>query len=170
MIKSSIFSAFGRRYKTTQFSAVRALEIMDNKSSIHPCEMLETTFAARGDAWVSLSEGRAINELVLDEAGIIPPRAALVGVVSLINQFNFEFLSNWKGARVPRRFIDGAQSVSSTNSDPLIAQLVGDGVASIKELEEFYSLKDAFMMFDIIMVRGINQALSQEAAMRDRKK
>lgn len=137
----------------------------------HPCGLLSQTQVEAKDEsgkvfWIGLLDSEAINEFVTDKAKVLPPRLVLSGVMSLVYGWNFDFLVNWKSAKIPSRFTDGAPSISSKNMEPMASQLIQDGVASLKELEEYYSLEDAFKMFDTILIKGINQALSQEAAMK----
>lgn len=161
--KNKQFDLFGRSYITHQFSAIPALAIMERKAELHPRDMLSKTSIEIDGEWFELGNDRIINEYVNDIIEKIPPRVVLGALISIVNDFNFGFLSNWRGVKVPTRFLDGARSVSSANVDPLVSQLVQDGAASLRELEEYYSLEDAFKMFDIIMVKGVNQALANEA-------
>jgi hypothetical protein len=163
MIKTKEFEAFGRQYRTTQFPAVRALEIMEMKVQ-HPVCVLERTEVKQNGVWTALNSAEAINELVFDDAAIIAPRLALNGILSLVGDYSFGFLREWRGAKVPTRFTSGAQSIESKNIDPTIGTLTTEGMATMKELEEYYTLEDAFKMFDALVVKGINAALSQEAA------
>jgi hypothetical protein len=167
MKKTRVFSAFGKKYQTIQFSAIEGLEIMARPDDLHPCELLaKTQVQISPSVWGDLSEQIILNDHVLDAAGILAPRLVLTGLISLVHDFNFKFLENWKSVKVPLRFTDGAKSVSSSNIEPMASQLIQSEVATLRELEEYYSLEDAFKMFDTIMVKGINQALSQEAVMK----
>jgi hypothetical protein len=170
MKKIKSFSAFGKQYRTEQFSAVQGLDLLYGADDAHPCELLSKTevFAADG-VWRCLSEGEVINANVVDVAGVLAPRVVLNGLLSLVHDFNFQFLAGWKSAKVPSRFTDDSNSISSANIPPMAAQLIQDGAASLRELEEYYSLEDAFKMFDTIMVKGINHALSHESAMKKNK-
>lgn len=155
---------FGVDYRTTQFSASSGLEVMEELKEIHPCLMLAHTEVSTDDGWLQLSSGRNIDLHVKDVIGIIPPSRVLYALTGLVNEFSFGFLDGWTGIRVPPRFLAGFKSVSSANSQPLISQLVQDGVADLRSLQEYYSLEDAFRMFDIVMAKGVNEALANEAA------
>lgn len=169
--KKTKFSAFGVQYQTEQFSAIRGMEIMALNGDIHPCDLLAQTSAQSSDgAWHVLDNQENINNLVLDLAGVLAPRLVLNGVISLVNEYNFKFMETWKSVKVPARFTDGAATVSSKNVDPMASQLIQDGVATLKELEDYYSLEDAFKMFDTIMVKGVNNALSHEASVKKSKR
>ncbi|USN16318.1 hypothetical protein PLUTO_00020 [Luteibacter phage vB_LflM-Pluto] len=169
--KTFKFEAFGVSYRTTQFTAVPAMELLRRAGKIHPTEVLARTEAKDSDGdWVLLDNADAINRCVLDRADAIPSVTVLRGLLDIIHEKNFKFLEEWKGARMPRRFVDEAQTASTQNADPLIAQLIQDGSATMRELEEYYSLYDAFVMFDILVVKGLNQALSYEAATSKRRR
>lgn len=171
MKKITKFEAFGIKYKTMQFSAMEGLALIEDDDAMHPCKLLANTQVWTEDAgWCDLSDQNVLNDNIKDLAGVLAPRIALNGITSLVHDFNFQFLNNWKGVKVPARFIDGAHSVSSKHIEPMAAQLIQDGAATLRELEEYYSLEDAFKMFDAIMMKGVNQALSQEAATKKNKK
>lgn len=170
MRKTTKFDAFGRTYRTTQFAAIPGLVIMDKQAELTPLDVLSGTEAlGYDDNWYRLDSRENINSLVTDAAGVLPPRAILDALCKLINEFNFAFLATWKGAKVPRRFTSGATSVESKNVDPIIMTLIQEDVAKLRDLEEYYSLEDAFKMFDILVVKGINSALQHEQAERDAK-
>lgn len=163
--KSREFSAFGVDYRTTQFSAVQGLDLMDELKTIHPCEILALTDVQVDDgSWVSLASAEAINRYVRDVISIIPPMLVLKAVSDLVTDYSFGFLLNWRGVRVPPRFLDGFKAVSTANARPLESQLLQNGVTDLRALEEYYSLEDAFKMFDVVMEKGVNEALSNEAA------
>lgn len=164
------FEVFGRDYKTTQLPAQRAIELMRPGRENHPCELLEHTYIKIEDRWIALDDCDAINLHVSDIINVIAPRQVLQGVMSLVNEYNYGFIERWRGVKIPSRFIDGSQSASSSNVDPLIAQIISDKTATMRELEEYYSLEDAFKMFDVAVARGVNQALSSEAAAKSNGK
>ena len=166
MINTVSFEAFGVKYKTKQFAAAKALRLMDRLAWVHPVDLLETTEADG----VCLDTPEAINKAILDRAGILAPREVLNGILALVKEANYGFISAWKGVKVPRRFINEAATTISTHADPLISVLIQEDVATLKELEEYYSLEDAFTMFDIVMAKNVNAALSHEAAMNESKR
>lgn len=135
-----------------------------------PQIVLAHTDALKDGHWTNLATQEAINEHVLDQAGVLPPRVVLSGLLRIIGDHSFGFMRHWKSAKVPRRFLSGASSVDSSNVDPIITALTTDKMATLRELEEYYSLEDAFKMFDSMVVKGINSALSTEAAMANAKR
>lgn len=163
-LKIKVFSAFGVTYRTTQYPAVLGFEILDRPSELTPLEILCRTEVLCGNDWVLLSDEATMNALVIDAANAISPLMVLRAIMTLANEINFEFLNSWTGVKIPNRFIDGGKSVSTKYAKPIIAQLVAAQVATLRELEEYYSLEDAFKMFDILTAKGVNEALSNEAA------
>lgn len=160
------FTIFGVKYKTVQFSAVDGMEVLEHRDEISPAVILRQTFVEVDGVLVRLDD-QAIEAHVLDVTGIIAPLMVLRGLIGVVRDFNFSFAMNWRGVRVPDRFISEARSVSSKYTTPMIAQICADGAATLRELEEYYSLNDAFKMFDIIMVKGVNAALANERAAKD---
>jgi len=161
---------FGVKYRTTQFDAVSGLDLMELLRTVHPCEVLKKTEVEVMGNWVPLNDPDNVNFYVKDVLGIVPPLKVLIALSDTVSAFSFEFLSGWKGVKVPSRFISDAVSVSTAYSKPLITQLVQSGSASLKELEEYYSLEDAFKMFEINVAKGVNDALSSEAAAKASKR
>jgi hypothetical protein len=167
--KSTEFDAFGVKYRTKQFPAIRGLELIDDSKNIHPCEILELTEAqdVQGN-WHSLAHPDNINRYVRDVIEVLSPLLVLKAVADLVNEYSFGFLLSWKGVKIPARFTDSFRAVVTQNAQPLVSQLVQDKTADIRSLEEYYSLEDAFKMFDIMVAKGVNEALANEAASRDK--
>lgn len=164
-IKTLQFDAFGVLYKTTQFSAVSAAEIMSS-DKIDPITIMQKTEAYRDGTWWALDSDERINYCVVDIAGALSPPYILKALMSIVNDFNFKFMEGWKGTRIPSRFREDCEVVENNNVDPMIAVLLADGVATLRELEEYYSLEDAFKMFDVLMTKSLNECLAMEAAKR----
>lgn len=167
--KTKQFSIFGVDYRTSQFPAIPALDIMANVAAVHPIDNLRLTQVNVDGVWTNLDTREAVNALVIDRAYILPPRMVLQAVLKLVNEFSFGFTSDWKGVKIPKRFASGVEPKTSSHVDPLIAQLLQEEVATLRDLEEYYSLEDAFKMFDVMVAKGVNAALSHEAAMKSRK-
>lgn len=170
MIQTRKFDVFGTKYRSTQFPAVRALELFNRKGDVHPMEMLERTEALYGDIWYTLDNREAINNCVVDRVGMLVPLLVLNGVLDIVDGLSFGFLNGWHSVRVPKRFVDNSLSTESANADPVVATLVQQDVATLRELEEYYSLEDAFKLLDIVVAKNVNAALSHEAALKNAKK
>lgn len=168
--KTKVFEAFGVSYRIRQFAAMRALAIAtENDSS--PLEMLEQTEVLVGEDWIPLDSRATINRYVLDRASILPPRLVLKGLLSIVGEHSCGVAKGWKGVKVPNRFTAEGQGLATRESayvDPVIAALLGAEMATLRELEEYYSLEDAMKMFDVMVAKGVNEALASEHAQKRR--
>jgi hypothetical protein len=169
-LKTIEFHAFGVEYRTKQFSAVHGMELLALEREYGPFDLLTQTDVRFAGQWINLIEGDAINEHVRDVLNIVPPLLVLRGIMGVVHEKNFGFIATWKGVKVPRRFVNGAPSMNSAHIDPLIAQLIQDEVATMRELEEYYSLHDAFKMFDVMVAKGINEAYAHEVASKSSRR
>ena len=170
MRKSKEFSAFGVEYRSRQLSAVAAFAILAHGDT-HPCQLFEhTEVKDEHGQWAALSDPKNLDDYVLDVTGSLVPRVVLNGIISLVRDHNFGFLHDWHGVKVPGRFQVDTGNVASAQSDPIIAQLIAQEIASLRELEEYYSLEDAFKMFDIMVAKSVNEAKASEAATKAAKK
>jgi hypothetical protein len=163
------FDAFGKRYLTKQFDAVSAMQFVNRSTDMTPLEILALTAVLVDGRWVALNSRDTINEHVRDVTGMMNPKHTLTGVCNLVSDYSFGFLRTWEGAKIPSRFTSDVEGVVSAALDPVLSQLIQDGAATLRELEEYYSLQDAFTMFDVIVVKGINKALGMEAAEKESK-
>ncbi len=164
MTKTKYFDIFGIHYRTVQFPAIPCLAALGH--DLPPDEALQRTEVKTEAGWVRLDNREAINAEVKDILGIMPPLLVLRGVMKVVHDFSFEFASQWRGQKIPSRFQSKGEVRSSTYTQPMIAQILTENMATLRELEEYYSLEDAFKMFDVIVVRSINSALATEAATR----
>ncbi|WP_250512366.1 hypothetical protein [Caballeronia sp. INDeC2] len=164
-------TSFGVTYRTQQFSAAYGFKVMGTGlAAIHPTEMLSLTdVRAENGEWVRLDNEAAIDAYVRCLAGSISPRLVLAGVMKVVNKYNWGFLDKWEVVKIPSRFRSDAAAVSRDNVDPFVSRIVAEHYATRKELEEYYSLKDAFDMYDEICVNTVNKLLQQEQAERDAK-
>lgn len=170
MRKTEEFSAFGITIEVTQFSATEGLEILFSKNKQDVLKMFSSSKIKTENGFESIKTKQQINFIFEDIAGILPPVTVLTAMMKLVENFNFGFLSEWNSVKVPERFTSNSRSVSSKNTPSIVAQLIQDGIANKRELEEYYSLQDAFEMLDIMTAKAVNAALSQEAAERAAKK
>lgn len=155
---------FGVVYSCQQFSAIEGMSIFEMENP-HPCIILsKTQVQTKKGKWKPLSEVENVNKFVLDKLGVFTPLQVLNVLVDLIRKENFGFLSSWKGVKVPVRFLSDSKQVHSEYTTPMLSSLINENKASLKELEEYYSLEDAFRMFDMLSMKNVNEALSNEAA------
>lgn len=168
--KTTKFDMFGVTYRSKQFACVEGLQVMDSSREPGPLDMLSCTEVLVGSDWVALDSRDSINANVQDMAKIMPPVLVLKGLCSVVSDLNFEFLNTWKGIKVPSRFLSDRQATKTNYANPMVAQLTQSGQISLRDLEEYYSLQDAFVMFDIHMAKAVNEAQANEDAASKRAK
>lgn len=162
--KSVDISLFGVEYRCTQFAAIQGMVIFEQEK-VHPSTILSRTeVKTKKGKWKLLSEGDNINKFVVDKLGVFTPLQVLLVLIGLVREENFGFLNRWKGVKVPTRFLSESKQVKSEYTTPMLTALINENKASLRELEEYYSLEDAFKMFDMISMKNVNDALSNEAA------
>jgi hypothetical protein len=164
MKKTKHFDIFGIYYRTLQFPAAGSLDLMGKP--LHPTKALEfTEVKDENGEWHRLDNREAINKYVRDILDMMPPVLVMRGLMRVVNEFSFGFAREWSGIKVPARFQSGTTDhKSSKYIDPIVSQILQEGMASLRELEEYYSLEDAFKMFDVIVGKSVNSALANEAA------
>jgi hypothetical protein len=170
--KTKKFDMFGVTYRTRQFPAVRALELV-NAETIDPLDMLSQTEVLVGDAWIALDDREPINQYVTDRIGIIPPRQVLGALMKIVGEHSCGAMNGWVGVKVPNRFTPSAQGMTTRRSahvDPIIETLIAHEAATLRELEEYYSIEDALKMLDVIVAKGVNEALANEAAQKNARR
>lgn len=161
---------FGMEIEIKEFSAVEGMHLLSTLAAPNPKQLLSGCRIKIGDDFVLLKNAALINEHVFDRAQIISPFQSLLGICKLVEDANFAFISKWNPVAVPHRFVSGARSVSPQATPSVINQLIQEGAATKKELEEYYSVLDAFQMLDILTAKGVNAAYAHEAAERERNK
>lgn len=155
----------GKNYRTKHYSAAQAVEILFADGDTPPEEALGLTeIQLSNGSWAALDTADAINSLLVDEHQITSPRSLLNIALSKVSRINFGFLNDWQSVNMPRRFASNVDSIQSDNISPLLGQLVSSGTATLKELEEYYSLQDVFVMLDALTVKAVNEALTHEEA------
>ncbi|QIQ66540.1 hypothetical protein debbie_41 [Pseudomonas phage debbie] len=163
------FNMFGVHYTSRQFSAVDGLSMMSEIQSVPPEELLKCTdvLAHPEDhpegIWLPLTAAN-INLYVVDRAKVIAPVQVLALLSEVVIDWNFGFLKDWTGVKIPSRFVEDIKSVKTAHSPSVVASLVANGSASMRELEEYYSTQDAFKMIDIMTAKSVNEALASEAS------
>jgi hypothetical protein len=170
--KTITFTQFGVTYRSRQFAAVRALEIAMNEKS-NPLDLLSQTEVMVGEDFVALDTRERINQYVADRAGVMRPILVLRALCNVVGDLSCGIAKGWKGVRVPSRFTADGQGIPTRESehvDPVIAALIGADKASLRDLEEYYSLEDALKMFDVLVAKGVNEALANEAAQKKAKR
>lgn len=169
--KTKVFEVFGVAYRIRQFAAVRSLAIATAPDA-DPLEMLERTEVQVGEDWIALDSRAMVNRYVCDRVGLVPPKDTLKALLRVVGEHSCGVAKAWKGVKVPNRFTAEGQGLVTRESayvDPVIAGLLGADMATLRELEEYYSLEDAMKMFDVMVAKGVNEALANEHAHKGRR-
>ncbi len=169
--KTKQFDMFGVTYRTRQFAAVRALELATGDDT-GPLDVLERTEVLVGEDWIDLDSRERVNRYVRDRVGVLAPRIVLRELLRQVGEFSYGIVKGWKGVKVPNRFTAEGQGIATRESahvDPVIGALIGADMAKLRELEEYYSLEDALKMFDVMVAKGVNEALANEHAQKSKK-
>lgn len=164
------FEAFGITYRTLEFSAAEAASWMGNLEFKTPIDILKLTSVVLYDGTEVVLDEDGINKHVRDCIGHLPPKVVLSGIVNKVTDLNWGFLVDWKAVKIPSRFISGAASVNSEYLPNIISRLIQSESCTLRELEEYYSLRDAFAIFDSLMAKMVNEALANESAQKEAAK
>lgn len=160
---------FGVTYRVAQYSAIVGVELIDVMNQESPFVVLANTEVKIDGGWARLDNAKAINDYVVDVAGALQPRYVLSILTSKVMDFNFGFLGTWKKIKVPSRFRSEIDMVEVASVRPMIATIIQEGLATMRELEEYYSVDDAFKMLDVITAKAVNSALAHEEAVERAK-
>lgn len=161
MIHIKDFDLYGVKYRTEELSAMVAIDFMDETPSI---ALLRMTSVFHKDKWIPLDNEEVINKRVKDKTDNLSPLAVLASLLLLVYEFNYQFLTEWKPVRMPRGMMSDLLTIQVNHTNNMFARIISDQYATLRELETFYSLKDAFRLFDIIVANNVNEFLALEAA------
>lgn len=165
MRETKHFDMFGRKYRTLHFAAVQGFALM-HRENLPPDVLLSCTEALDPSGeWVRLDNAAAINAQVSDIANLVPAASVLFAVMKVVEDHNFSFIAEFQPTKIPRRFVDKTEPIRSSTFDPIVATLITEDIATLRELEEYYSLCDAVYMFDVMVASNVNDAVSQERVM-----
>jgi hypothetical protein len=166
------FDLYGNQYRVKEFAAVNGVDILcaDEEHPTNPIAMLKCCDVWTGEDWTALDSAQKINVLVNDAMKMTHPIQVLEQLIARIFDFNFDFLQTWKPIDIPRRLMaETPKEVADARIDPVISLIAMNDKATMRELEEYYSTRDAFKMYDMIAVDNLNKALGTESAMADAK-
>jgi hypothetical protein len=169
-IEEKHFVSAGMHYRTKQFNAVYGLQVLAAEESATPLQILKYTEVEQGGEWIKLDNAAAINDYVFDVHELMKPFAILEEIVATVKHANFGFLASWSGIKVPPRFVSNSKTVRSQYTAPIVSNLIQAGKATLKELEEYYSVEDAFKLFDVVLTNTVNKALANEDALKEAKR
>ncbi|WP_175720765.1 hypothetical protein [Burkholderia anthina] len=154
------FDAFGVRYRVRQMAAFDAFGFVMMAEQPDPIDILRSSAAeAKIDGrWVALDSAESVDAYVRDVAGAFQPRAVLNGLVLVATDYSWGFLNTRKKERVPSYLQSNSTVRSVDGVSPIMSAIIAAGKASLRELQEFYSLADAFQIFDVIFADQLNKA------------
>ena len=168
MIKTIKVEICGRTYEVRQMAARPGLDYAGRvHSAVEMC--IGVAFSVNGIRF-ELDTDEKINRHVMDLRGVVPAHKVLGMIYAQVIDFNFGFLKGRKSPKVPRRFKADVDSQSVEELHPTISTLIASGKATMAELETIYSVEDAIIMSDVILVEGINKALAHEDAVKRARK
>lgn len=160
---------FGHKYRLSQVSAAEGFRYMntDRDPTVELMVLIDETAIWMGGDWQRLTKEN-INKHVKDAINVMQPRLVLKSLVKELNDFNFGFLGRRKTFRVPSYLkSDGDYEVRHIEGEsPVMGTLVAEGRASLRELQEYYSLEDAFKIYDILFVEKLNSAEAHHEAFK----
>ncbi|EIK4671371.1 hypothetical protein LJ721_004721 [Salmonella enterica] len=164
------FDCFGLNFRTKQFSAKFASELIISDEEQQPRDILANTEVLFNGLWIAFNNDKAINDYMKDKANIMPPRDVLRVIVGHVMRLNFEWMKAWRGVKMPARFLSNIEPPESENITSIISTVISHGLATLKECEEYYSLQDIFLMIDALTIKNIGAALANEEAEAEAKR
>jgi hypothetical protein len=163
---------FGQRYRLSQISAAEGFRYMNVKrdATDELMALIDETAIYVGGQWQRLTKEN-IDNYVKDAIDVMQPRLVLKALVKELNDYNFGFLNTRKTFRVPSYLRpDHDYEVRQIEGEsPVMGVLISEGKATLRELQEYYSLEDAFKIYDILFVEKLNSAEAHHEAVKKTK-
>lgn len=171
-MKSKVFESFGVRYRITQMSAAAAFAVfIAPNSDPNPIDALAGMEVQDGEnGWIPLNDEMSVNTLVRDTRTIVKPRLVLNGLIKVAFDYNCGFLKDRKRIKVPSYLRSVSNEHDTGDEDPVLSALIAEDKATLRELEEYYSLEDAFRIYDVSFRDKLVKAKAQHAAMKEAQK
>jgi hypothetical protein len=170
-MKTKMFESFGVRYQVTQMSAAKAFAVfLAQGADPEPLDALAGMVVLDSERGaVPLNDQVSVNTFVRDTRTIVKPRLVLNGLVAVAFDFNCGFLKSRKRIKVPSYLRSDSEPQELGGEDPVLSALIADDKATLRELEEYYSLEDAFRIYDVFFNAQLSKAKAQHAAMKEAK-
>ncbi|AMR79625.1 hypothetical protein [Cupriavidus nantongensis] len=168
MRKTEEFDLIGKTYRATQLAAFEAFSEKgggENKTPVAALRQAQAAVLVDG-RWIQLDSRAAVNAHVADPLRYFNAHVVLDALLRKIYDMNFGFLDGRKELRVPTRFLSEVPVPQAEGLPPVIATLISNGLATLKELQADYSAEDAMIQFDAYSVDALAKALNGEAAMK----
>jgi hypothetical protein len=167
--KTVKFELGHRQFKTVQFSAFHAYEMIFGQEEFRPEDLLSDTHIETDNGWISLDEPRTISALIFHPVQLESPLSMLTRLMAKVRAISCDAMYNWTHIKVPKRFLSGSESVEAPRGMPILSTLFTEKLATLHELQSVYSLDDALRMYDDFTAQNINKALSSEKSIADAK-
>jgi hypothetical protein len=161
---------FGVRYRITQMSAAEAFPFIVSKNEPRPLEMLRGVCVKAESGWFDLNVDTYVDTYVRDTRNIFQPRLVLNGLLMFVAGFNWGFLERRSSPKVPTYLRSDSAARQVDGEDPVLTALVAADKATLHELETYYSLEDAFRIYDILFVDQLNKAQASYDAAQEAKR
>jgi hypothetical protein len=152
------FNTFNLRFRTMQIGAVSAFAEVSREGMPDPMDVLPLIEVQVGEEWIRLDSREKVNRYVRESTGFIPAYTVLESILMGWLDVNTGFLKTWKPIRVPNYLRGDTEVRQAAGIDPIVAAIINSGKASLRELEEYYSLEDAIRLFDVNMAANITSA------------
>jgi len=146
-------------------SADEGTRLLALEDAATPIDRLSGTSAFSEGAWHALDSRESINAFVRDGmAGVIDASSVLNTLIQIVDDWNFGFLRSYVPVKTPGRFRSKAEVNLLESEDPYLERCVASKLATLRELQSFYSTRDLFRMIDISANESLNNALASESA------
>jgi hypothetical protein len=169
--KLKTFEVFGIRLRGMQLGAVDAFALMAGDQEPDPMDLLPVLEVYAGErGWVHLDTREEVNAQIRGRTFLDNAHVILDAIIAQWSGMNVGGLASWKPIKVPSYLRGDAPTRSAPGLDPIIQSLVNSGKATLRELEEYYTLEDALKLFDTHMANAVNEADSRYRAAKDSKR
>ena len=169
--KLKTFDVLGLRFRTMQIGAASAFEEVSRGGIPDPMNVFPLLeIQVSDDEWVRLDTRAKVNQYIREQTGFVPAHSVLEAVMMAWSEVNTGFLRTWKPIKVPNYLRGEVEARQAPGIDPILSSLINSNKASLRELEEYYSLEDAVRLFDVNMAANITQADAQYRAAKQAQK
>lgn len=166
MRKTAALNVYGVKYMAKQLAAADAFEWMTTPDDEESMMVILRSVSIDG---VPLDSAAVVNDKVRDPINVMRPRLVLKELLRIVGKFNFGFLDERKQVKVPTYLKSDTEARLVEGESPIMGVLISENRASLRELEEYYSMEDAFRLYDIVFIDKLNAAEANHAAYKKRK-
>ena len=147
-----IVKSFGEEWRIDTLPAIQAKVILDSNSRDGIFSSVSVFDCDKG--FVRLDSDRLVDQYVKSWEWLAPLEV-------LAMEENFGFLREWRPVTLPSAMRGQSAGAARYRAiDPLFGTLISENLATLHELRTVYSLQDAFIMLDCMMVKKVNEFLA----------